>query len=149
MTSSPFPPYMACILSHVWFFAALWTVTHQAPLSLEFSRQECWNGLPFLPPRDFPTLYVQIHFHTLPILPHTHHLNSSTSFHCHQPSPRHLISSLEYNSLLTGLYPSAFPYPQQAIHTIKPRKFFYSENFITILPLFKTFSDFPLSLEGR
>ena len=71
---------------------------------LEFCRQECWSGLPFLPPGHFPTLYVQIHFHSLPILPHMHHLNSSTSFHCHQPSPRHLISSLEYNSLLTGLH---------------------------------------------
>ena len=27
---------------------------HQAPLSLGFSRQECWSGLPFLPPGDLP-----------------------------------------------------------------------------------------------
>ena len=26
-----------------------WTVTHQAPLSMGFSRQECWSGFPFLP----------------------------------------------------------------------------------------------------
>ena len=34
-----------CILSHfshVWFFAILWTVAHQAPLSMGFSRQEYW-----------------------------------------------------------------------------------------------------------
>ena len=31
-----------------------WTVAHQAPLSVEFSRQESWNGLPFLPPGDLP-----------------------------------------------------------------------------------------------
>ena len=31
-----------------------WTVAHQAPLFVEFSRQEYWNGLPFLPPGDLP-----------------------------------------------------------------------------------------------
>ena len=32
--------------------ATLWTVAHQVPLSVEFSRQEYWNGLPFLPLGD-------------------------------------------------------------------------------------------------
>ena len=31
-----------------------WTVTHKAPLSMEFSRQEYWSGFPFPPPGDFP-----------------------------------------------------------------------------------------------
>ena len=31
-----------------------WTVTHQAPLSMDFSRQEYWNGLPFPSPGDLP-----------------------------------------------------------------------------------------------
>ena len=31
----------------VWLFATPWTVTHQAPRSLGFSRQEYWSGLPF------------------------------------------------------------------------------------------------------
>ena len=31
-----------------------WTVAHQAPLSLEFSRQEYWSGLPSLSPGDLP-----------------------------------------------------------------------------------------------
>ena len=31
-----------------------WTVAHQAPLSLGFSRQEYWSGLPFPPPGDLP-----------------------------------------------------------------------------------------------
>ena len=31
-----------------------WTVAHQAPLSMGFSRQEYWRGLPFLPPGDLP-----------------------------------------------------------------------------------------------
>ena len=31
-----------------------WTIAHQAPLSMGFSRQEYWNGLPFPPSRDLP-----------------------------------------------------------------------------------------------
>ena len=31
-----------------------WTVAHQAPLSMGFSRQECWSGLPFPSPEDLP-----------------------------------------------------------------------------------------------
>ena len=31
-----------------------WTVAHQAPLSMEFSRQEYWSGLPFPSPEDLP-----------------------------------------------------------------------------------------------
>ena len=35
-------------------FSTPWTVTHEAPLSMEFSRQEYWNRLPFLSPGDLP-----------------------------------------------------------------------------------------------
>ena len=42
------------MLGHVRLFAAPWTVAHQAPLSVEFSRQEHWSGLPCPPPGDFP-----------------------------------------------------------------------------------------------
>ena len=42
----------ACVLSHVLLFAAPWTIAHKAPLSVEFSRQGYWNGLPFPPPGD-------------------------------------------------------------------------------------------------
>ena len=37
-------------LSCVWLFATPWTVTHQTPPSMEFSRQENWSGLPFPTP---------------------------------------------------------------------------------------------------
>ena len=39
-------------LSCVRLFATLWTVACQAPLSLSFSRQESWSGLPFPSPGD-------------------------------------------------------------------------------------------------
>ena len=41
-------------LSRVQLFATPWPVARQALLSMEFSRQEYWNGLPFLSPGDLP-----------------------------------------------------------------------------------------------
>ena len=41
-------------LSHVWLSVTPWTVAHQAPPSVEFSRQEYWSGLPFPSPEDLP-----------------------------------------------------------------------------------------------
>ena len=38
--------------SRVRLFATPWTAAYQAPLSMQFSRQEYWNKLPFLTPRD-------------------------------------------------------------------------------------------------
>ena len=57
--------YVACLcyhilkvkvksLSRVQLFATPWTVAHQAPPSMGFSRQECWSGLPFPSPWDLP-----------------------------------------------------------------------------------------------
>ena len=42
------------VLSHVWLFVAPWTIAHQGPLPMEFSRQEYWSGLPFPTPGDLP-----------------------------------------------------------------------------------------------
>ena len=39
-------------LSHVQLFATLWTVAHQAPPSMGFSRQEYWSELLFPSPMD-------------------------------------------------------------------------------------------------
>ena len=35
-----------------------WTIARQAPLSMAFSRQEYWSGLPFPPPWDLPDLGI-------------------------------------------------------------------------------------------
>ena len=40
--------------SRVRLLATPWTVVHQAPLSMGFSRQEDWSGLPCPPPGDLP-----------------------------------------------------------------------------------------------
>ena len=47
-------------LSRVQLFATLWIVAYQAPLSMEFSRQECWSGLPLLICPIYGKLY-QLH----------------------------------------------------------------------------------------
>ena len=48
----------ACVrvqsLSHVQLFVTPWIVVRQAPLSMEFSRQEYWSGWPFPSPGDLP-----------------------------------------------------------------------------------------------
>ena len=41
-------------LSMVRLFVTPWTIAHRAPLSMEFSRQEYWSGLPFPSPVDLP-----------------------------------------------------------------------------------------------
>ena len=45
---------MLSYFNHVQFFVTPWTVAHQAPLSMGFSKQEYWNELPFPPPGDLP-----------------------------------------------------------------------------------------------
>ena len=45
-------PWGAHALSRAQLFVSLWTVAHQAPLSMRLCRQEYWSGLPFPPPRD-------------------------------------------------------------------------------------------------
>ena len=50
-------------LSHVRLSATLWTIAHQAPLSMEFSRQEYWHGLPLPPPGSFQSMdWTQVHY---------------------------------------------------------------------------------------
>ena len=46
---------------YVQLFVTPWTVVHQAPLSMEFSRQEYWHGLPFHPPGDLPKAGLNQH----------------------------------------------------------------------------------------
>ena len=48
-----FPTISSCF-SRVQLFATLWIVACQAPLSIGFSRQEYWSGLPFPSPEDLP-----------------------------------------------------------------------------------------------
>ena len=49
---------LSCCI-HVQLFVTLWTVACQAPLSMGFSRQEYWNGLPCLPPGELPNSRIE------------------------------------------------------------------------------------------
>ena len=49
----------ACTVSHVQLFGTPWTTACEAPLSVEFSRQEYWSGLPFPPPENLPDLEIE------------------------------------------------------------------------------------------
>ena len=49
-----------CVLSYVQLFVTLWAVAHQAPLSMGFSRQEYWSGLPFFSSGDLPNPGIKL-----------------------------------------------------------------------------------------
>ena len=54
--------FCVCVLnplSCVWRFLTLWTIACQSPLSMGFSRQEYWCGLPCSPPGDLPDLEIE------------------------------------------------------------------------------------------
>ena len=52
------------MLSCVQLFATPWTVAHQAPLSMRFSRQEYWSRLPCPPPGGLPNPGIKPMFQT-------------------------------------------------------------------------------------
>ena len=60
-----------CVLSRsvVRLFAIPWTVAHQAPLSIGFSRQEYWRGLPFPSPGDLPNPGIELRTPESPLSP--------------------------------------------------------------------------------
>ena len=53
--------YPCCLVakSCLTFFATPWTIMLQAPLSVGFSRQECWSRLLFPSPGDLPNLGIE------------------------------------------------------------------------------------------
>ena len=53
------------LLSRVRLFETPWTVAYQASLSMGFSRQEYWSGLPFPSPGDLPDPGIERGFPTL------------------------------------------------------------------------------------
>ena len=87
-----------CWLSCVRLCAVLWTLAFQAPLSMGFSRQEYWSGLPCLPPGDLPDLGIE---------PGSPALQADSLLLSHQGSPyfEYLLSKvmglLSYKGLFT------------------------------------------------
>ena len=61
--------HMLSCFSHVPLFATPWAITHQVPLSMEFSRQEYWSGFPCPPPGDLPNPGTEPASPKAPVLP--------------------------------------------------------------------------------
>ena len=59
---------MLSCFSRVWLCVTPWTVAHQAPLSMGFSRQEYWSRLPFPLPEDLPDPGIEPTSRTSPAL---------------------------------------------------------------------------------
>ena len=61
-------------LSCIWLFATPWTAAHQVPVSMGFSRQEYWSGLPFSSPGELPDPGIELGLpHCRQILYHLSH----------------------------------------------------------------------------
>ena len=58
----------ACMLSHFQLFVPLWAVTHEAPLCMDFSRQEYLSRLPFPSPADLPDPRIEPSSPAVPVL---------------------------------------------------------------------------------
>ena len=54
--------YVQSLFSHVQLFVTLWAAVCQVPLSMGFSRQEHWSGLPFPSPGDLPNPGTELTF---------------------------------------------------------------------------------------
>ena len=88
---------LTCVLScfsHVQLFATPWTVALQAPLSMAFSRQEYWSGVPCPPPGDLPDPGMEA---STPLAPA---LQADSLLLSHQGSPF---------VMLTFIYSTIFP----------------------------------------
>ena len=81
------PRLLACVwcvlssFSPVRLFATLWTVARQDPLSMRFSKQEYWGGLPFPSPGDLPDPWIESVFPMSPALAGEFFTTSATWAH--------------------------------------------------------------------
>ena len=89
-------------LSRVRLFATPWTVAHQAPLSMGFSRQEYWSGLPFPSPGDLPSPGIELRSpHCRQTLYHLSHQNIyiyKTESLCYMPETNTTLK-INYTSI--------------------------------------------------
>ena len=78
-------------------FVTPWTVTHQAPLSKEFSRQEYWSGLLFPTPGNLPNPGIE------PTSPVSSALAGRFFITAHLESPRNSLDGIFYSFCSTKL----------------------------------------------
>ena len=61
---------LASVLGHVQVLMTPWTIACQSPLSIEFSRQKYWSGLPLLTPKNLPDPRIEPKSPVSPALAH-------------------------------------------------------------------------------
>ena len=99
--------YMCWITSIVSDSATLWTVARQAPLSMEFSRQEYWSGLPFISPRKIPDPGIEPEFLKSPVLAGVFFTTNATWEYTHTHTHTHThtyIHTQRHKYTHTGVY---------------------------------------------
>ena len=79
----------ASLCSRIQLFVTFWTIACQAPLSMEFSTQEYWSGLPCPPPGDLPNPGIK------PESPASPALQADSLLLSHQGSPNFLDTALK------------------------------------------------------
>ena len=94
-------------LSCVRLFVTPWTVAHQAPLTLEFSRQEYWSGLPFPSPGDLPNPGIEpespaLQADSLPSEPPGKHVYVYTHTHTHTHTHIYIYIPLKCKHLIAS-----------------------------------------------
>ena len=135
-----FSPVVSCrampsSFSHVQLFATLRTVAHQAPLSMGFSRQEYWSGLPCPPPGDLPDPGIETVSLPSPALAGRLFTTSTTQEAYQYPNPRlspQRPLAHAWGTLLAGLLPLwiwRFQSRDQVLppNTIQNRRGFWKE----------------------
>ena len=75
--------------SHIQLFVTLWIVARQVPLSMGFSRQEYWSGLPCPPPGELPDPRIK------PVSPVAPALQADSLPLSHQGSPKLSVNQLQ------------------------------------------------------
>ena len=68
-----------CVPSYVPLFVTPWTVAHQAPLSMKFSRQEYWSGLPLPSPGELPEPGIEPAFLVSPVSKYINNVSNQGS----------------------------------------------------------------------
>ena len=94
----PTSSLLLLLLSHfsnVRLFVTPWTAAHQAPLSMWFSRQEYWSGLPFPSPGDLPDPGIEPMILTCPALA-AEFFTTSTTWEVHNLSLGLVFSPLTH-----------------------------------------------------
>ena len=104
------PARMLILFIRVQLFANLWTIAHHGPLSVGFSRQEYWNGLPWSPPENLLNPGIET-------MSHTSSPKSCRYFHKYFNSWRSDEGNFSlYILLFLSLFPLAFLHFNSAVH---------------------------------